>query len=193
VAECMELLTMGMHSRFEIDDNAMPLSEAIKRMDEFSQKVTEQWSGIDGSRIWYDVYACKDDFHLFSYCEGEIYSDHRNDERPKKPEKNKNGQTDQRPLTEKREEEEKKKVIIKRWLERPDASELQEEYEVEADEVSVYSFFRKQSRMLFFEKLIAEAEGKEFDSELIFFETYDAESGAFLKKYRMYRHEFEEV
>jgi len=271
-AESTELITMGyLRGELDMPDNVVPLSKAIQRMDEFSREVTDHWSGLDGSRVFYWVYACKDDFYLFSYRDGEICSDHRQDTRPKSPEKvyfrlmnggmtppecvctdameyaewaerklaerwayvmensdayrrwddalkkwvnippenlffdiygdeyggeykysYKNGQTFLRPFWEEGEGTEKKKrVIIKRWLHRPDAPELQDEYEVDAAVVD--GFLRKLERGIYMEQLVAKAEGKELNPEQIFFETYDGESGAFLKKYRIVGYEIYEM
>ncbi len=263
-AESTELITMGyLRGELDMPNNVVRLSEAIKRMDEFSREVTDHWTDLDGERVYYRVYACKDDFHLFDYMKGEVCSDHRKEERPKSPEKvyfrlmdggvtppkcvctdemeyaewaerklaerwtyvmerkddyqrwdrelkkwvnippenlffdiygdeyggeykysYKDGQIFLRPFWEEGEGTEKKKrVIIKRWLHRPDAPELQEKYEVDA--VVVDSFLRKIRRGIYMEQLVAEAEGKKLYPEQIFFETYDGESGAFLKKYRI--------
>lgn len=242
-AESTELITMGfLHGELDMPNNVVRLSEAIKRMDEFSREVTDHWTDLDGERVYYRVYACKDDFHLFDYMKGEVCSDHRKDERPKSPEKvyfrlmdggvtppkcvctdameyaewaerklaerwicvmekkdgyrrwdaelkewitipsenlffdiygdeygkeykysYKNGQTFLRPFREEREEAEKKqRVIIKRWIQRSDAPELQNEYEV--DEAVVDSFLRKLRRMIFFEQMVAKAEGESYES-----------------------------
>ena len=87
-AESLELMILvsSWSGGLEMPKDVVPLSEAIKTMDEFSKEVSEHWD-LDGERVYYRVYACKDEFHLFSYCGGEICSDHRKDERPKNPER----------------------------------------------------------------------------------------------------------
>ena len=86
-AESMELICLGFqHGNLEMPDNVVPLSKALQRMDEFSKDVTEHWD-LDGQMVHFNVYACKDGFHLLSYMNGKIWEDHRNDERPKNPDK----------------------------------------------------------------------------------------------------------
>jgi len=86
-AESFELICMGFqHGNLEMPNYVVPLSKAIERMEEFCREVTEQWK-MDGRMVYFRVYACKDDFHLFSYMDGEISDDHRKEERPQSPEK----------------------------------------------------------------------------------------------------------
>ena len=87
-AESIELMILvsSWSGGLKMPKDVVPLSEAIKTMDEFSKEVSEHWD-LDGRKVYYRVYACKDDFHLFDYMDGEVCSDHRKDERPGSPEK----------------------------------------------------------------------------------------------------------
>ncbi len=86
-AASAELICMGFqHGNLEMPNHVVPLSEAKKRMDEFAAEVTERWD-LDGEMVYFNVYACKDGFHLFSYMAGKVSDDHRNDERPKSPDR----------------------------------------------------------------------------------------------------------
>ena len=86
-AESYELICMGfMHGNLEMPDNVVPLSKALQRIEEFAKEVTEHWD-LDGRKVHFNVYACKDDFLLFSYMDGKIWEDYREEERPKNPEK----------------------------------------------------------------------------------------------------------
>ena len=82
-----ELICMGfMHGNLEMPDNVVPLSKALQRIEEFAKEVTERWE-LDGRMLHFNVRACKDDFLLFSYFDGKIWEDYREEERPKNPEK----------------------------------------------------------------------------------------------------------
>lgn len=82
-AESAEALRKGFkNGKLKVPNQVVLLSKAKKVMDEFVAEMTE-YGGYDGKSIVFDVYACRDDVLLFSYMNGEVFNDHRNDERPK--------------------------------------------------------------------------------------------------------------
>ncbi len=86
-ASSYELIIEGArHGRMKMPKSKVKHSEAIKTMDEFCEEVKEKWHGMNWKSVLFEVYACKDDFHLFSYKGGKITEDHRNEERPPCPE-----------------------------------------------------------------------------------------------------------
>lgn len=86
-ASSYELIIEGFgHGRMKMPKSQVRLSEAIRTMDAFCEDVKEKWDGLDWKHVEFEVYACKDDFHLFSYKGGQIIEDHRKDERPPCPE-----------------------------------------------------------------------------------------------------------
>lgn len=87
-ATSYELYLLGFpHGNMKMSKSEVMLSEAIKTMDEFCEEVKEKWDELDWESVEFDVYGCRDDFHLFSYRGGEVVEDHRQEERPKSPEK----------------------------------------------------------------------------------------------------------
>ncbi len=86
-AESEEALRKGFkNGKLKVPNYVTLLSRAKKVMDEFVAEMTE-YGGYDGKKICFDVYACRDDVLLFCYMNGEVFNDHRNDERPKSLEK----------------------------------------------------------------------------------------------------------
>lgn len=82
-AESEEALRKGFkNGKLKVPKQVVLLSKAKKVMDEFVEEMTE-YGGYDGKSIVFDVYACRDDVLLFSYRDGDVFNDHRNDERPK--------------------------------------------------------------------------------------------------------------
>ena len=82
-----ELILEGArHGRMKMPKDEVMLSEAIKTMDEFCEEVKKKWDGMDWRHVEFEVYAKKDDYHLFSYKGGKITEDHRQEERPPCPE-----------------------------------------------------------------------------------------------------------
>lgn len=85
-ASSYELILEGFrHGRMKMPKSRVMLSEAIGTMDAFCEEVKEKWDGLNWKHVEFEVYACKDDFHLFSYKGGKITEDHRKDERPSCP------------------------------------------------------------------------------------------------------------
>lgn len=85
-ASSYELILDGFrHGRMNMPKSQVMLGEAIKTMDAFCEEVKEKWDGLNWKHVEFEVYACKDDFHLFSYKGGKITEDHRKDERPPCP------------------------------------------------------------------------------------------------------------
>ena len=271
-AESYELICMGfMHGNLEMPDNVVPLSKALQRIEEFAKEVTERWE-LDGRMLHFNVRACKDDFLLFSYLDGKIWEDYREEERPKNPEKvyfvmrdgggeeprtvsetkeayaefairdmekmfvsfdiektrrswkNPNLQRENiyfdvykygprweygylysykagkkfiRPLTKKEQEVERewqercKKVLLKVMIDGQNSPKQHAEHEVEADMVMLYMI--RYAEVAEKKQKEAEQQGKVFDPELIYFETYDAETGAYLKTYKISEGKITEV
>jgi hypothetical protein len=79
--------------------------------------------------------------------------------------------------------EQYRKTIVKVWRSYPEGPQLQHEHEVPAFTVDM--LLVKIRRMIYMEQKVAEAEGKEFNPDDFFFEVFDKETGAFLKKYRV--------
>lgn len=264
-ATSYQLFLLGFpHGNMKMPKDEVMLSEAMKTMDAFCEEVKEKWDELDWESVEFDVYGCRDDFHLFSYRGGEVVEDHRQEERPKNPEKvfcymmderetpprkmsspikayaewaeremdkylkfctedihryckkksedevnpelvffdvygdeegldyrysYKNGKTYVRRFSmaeeKKRKEllEQNRKTIVKVWRAYPEGSELQHEYEVPACTMDM--LLVKNRRMIYMEQKVAEAEGKALNPDDFFFEVFDKETGAFLKKYRI--------
>lgn len=86
-ASSYELIIEGFrHGKMKMPKSKVMLSEAVKTMDEFCEEVKKKWDGMDWRHVEFEVYAKKDDYHLFSYKGGKITEDHRQEERPPCPE-----------------------------------------------------------------------------------------------------------
>lgn len=86
-ASCYELILEGFrHGRMKMPKEEVMLSEAIETMDAFCEDVKKKWDGLNWEHVEFEVYAKKDDYHLFSYKGGKITEDHRQEERPPCPE-----------------------------------------------------------------------------------------------------------
>jgi len=264
-ATSYELFVLG-HGRgnMKMPKSEVMLSEAIKTIDEFCEEVKKEWEGIDWELVEFDVYACKDGFHLLSCVGGKIMADHRMEERPKSPKmvylrlmdggenppramgsakkvyaewaeremekhlaavvneidwyrkwnrwenlspKNlffdvcgdskgldyrysyKDGQRYQRTFSEKEEEKKKelrenmKKVLVKVWIDSPKSLILHDEFETPAYTVDYYMIQIRNSALKAQKE--EEEEGRVAKADWVFFETYDAETGKFLKKYKI--------
>lgn len=67
----------------QLPRTVVPLSEAIPLMDAYLDHCTDLDKESDKEQIFFDVYSCRDDFHLFSYnCSGIIWQ-HCKENRPK--------------------------------------------------------------------------------------------------------------
>lgn len=87
-ATSYQLFLLGFpHGNMKMPRDKVMLSEVFKTMDAFCEEVKEKWEELDWESVEFDVYGCRDDFHLFSYRGGEVVEDHRQEERPKSPEK----------------------------------------------------------------------------------------------------------